>query len=962
MASIEQQIKVKIDALVSGLTEVQKLQKEIQSLQSNAGKKLSINTSSIESGFSKVTNLIRAFSTEADQSIGKVESLGSAVGVTFAGMGAPVGIAVAAVAALGAAIVGVGAIAVSTSKEFAATGLQIGQIADKTGFSTEAISAYRVGLAGTNIDLDQVGKGLIKFDKYIVQAATSSKSGAAILAVMGINAKQAVSDPQGAFDKFLAFFNKLPDGAIKAQLAVALFGKAGGELIPFFEKFGHGTEAAIEAAEAMGLVFDRDGAQKAKELSEAYGRLSLVMEGVGLTIGHEVAPAMEGALNDISKSLISSKELFKSWGDDIATVVKGVRVTLLAFQSSGGIVQSLELLAGGATGKLSDALQLAAGQVKNEGPPGKAGTGIAATPKDQSAADALKKLLDAESEKQNKGKSAAQIAAETQLHIAQDDLKDAETLAKAATEANKLAFDERLKNADDYAKKATEIENERYFAEVVALNKEQAAIKSLPTGTPEQAAESERATRDLQSKRLSALVSHNNAIIEINKQSADAQKQLAKETDDAIENIFAEGDKKQIAEVKAMEDANLTTHVKAAAAIDAVELGAINRRIEALRADSAEMKQNEQDNSTVELQISALLVQRSALLFKTLGDWALARKKDTDDAKENAAKQLAIQKKQFDDAKVQLEDVLNEEQEKRDAIQDQISKGDLSEYAGKLKIIALQKQYNDIIQQLIVLLKQKAAAVNDPQEAAKLNLEVDKLQKGIDKSKESFGDLGNQIKATAEDKGIDDLTENLADFLNGTKTAKQAFSDFAISIISDIDKMIIKFLILKLVSKFLFPDSGDDGSGVFSDGTSDDGDGFAAGGHVLGPGTGTSDSIPAMLSNNEFVQPNAAVQHYGVEFMEAIRRLRFPRAVGRMLSLGTRLSASVASGFPARLADGGLVSRVAGPGGTGPTVNQYFNHEYHTPNPLAGPARKTIERDVSRAAARGLRSSNGRVT
>lgn len=38
---------------------------------------------------------------------------------------------------------------------------------------------------------------------------------------------------------------------------------------------------------------------------------------------------------------------------------------------------------------------------------------------------------------------------------------------------------------------------------------------------------------------------------------------------------------------------------------------------------------------------------------------------------------------------------------------------------------------------------------------------------------------------------------------------------------------------------------------------------FASGGHVSGPGTGTSDSIPALLSNGEFVMTAAATRSYG---------------------------------------------------------------------------------------------------
>ena len=52
---------------------------------------------------------------------------------------------------------------------------------------------------------------------------------------------------------------------------------------------------------------------------------------------------------------------------------------------------------------------------------------------------------------------------------------------------------------------------------------------------------------------------------------------------------------------------------------------------------------------------------------------------------------------------------------------------------------------------------------------------------------------------------------------------------------------------------------------------------LASGGFVSGAGTSTSDSIPARLSNGEFVQPTSAVNHYGRGFMEAIRSKKFPK-------------------------------------------------------------------------------------
>lgn len=66
--------------------------------------------------------------------------------------------------------------------------------------------------------------------------------------------------------------------------------------------------------------------------------------------------------------------------------------------------------------------------------------------------------------------------------------------------------------------------------------------------------------------------------------------------------------------------------------------------------------------------------------------------------------------------------------------------------------------------------------------------------------------------------------------------------------------------------------------------------GYADGGRIRGPGSGTSDSILARLSNGEFVMRAAAVQHYGADFLNRLNRMTLPR-----------------------FADGGAVSRLSLP-------------------------------------------------
>ena len=75
---------------------------------------------------------------------------------------------------------------------------------------------------------------------------------------------------------------------------------------------------------------------------------------------------------------------------------------------------------------------------------------------------------------------------------------------------------------------------------------------------------------------------------------------------------------------------------------------------------------------------------------------------------------------------------------------------------------------------------------------------------------------------------------------------------------------------------------------------------FAAGGHVQGPGTGTSDSIPAWLSNNEFVMTSRTVDHYGVAFMNALNQRRLPR-----FASGGRVGGGGSPSYPGISSNGG---------------------------------------------------------
>ena len=92
---------------------------------------------------------------------------------------------------------------------------------------------------------------------------------------------------------------------------------------------------------------------------------------------------------------------------------------------------------------------------------------------------------------------------------------------------------------------------------------------------------------------------------------------------------------------------------------------------------------------------------------------------------------------------------------------------------------------------------------------------------------------------------------------------------------------------------------------------------LASGGYVSGPGTGTSDSIPAMLSNGEYVLNSRAVDRLGTGYLDALNAGANPVADVRTASSsaasagGTvvlNVSALDAQSFSDMLSRGGLRS------------------------------------------------------
>lgn len=125
--------------------------------------------------------------------------------------------------------------------------------------------------------------------------------------------------------------------------------------------------------------------------------------------------------------------------------------------------------------------------------------------------------------------------------------------------------------------------------------------------------------------------------------------------------------------------------------------------------------------------------------------------------------------------------------------------------------------------------------------------------------------------------------------LTGQKSFGDAFMDLLNGLLDDILKSIARAMASHVVNQLLgllFPNFGFGGGGLGFGGFNTYGaasnvlgirlGSFASGGMISGPGTGTSDSIPAMLSNGEYVINAEAVRRIGVPRLNALNSGMLP--------------------------------------------------------------------------------------
>ena len=185
----------------------------------------------------------------------------------------------------------------------------------RTGVATSSLQvlAYQAKMGGT--DFETLAKNVVK-----MEVALGKGDGAFQKLGLSLSQLKAMS-PDAAFAKVAQSIGAIEDPMQRASAAVAIFGKAGADMLPLFAE---NMEAARQKAEEFGLVLSEDTLRSAESLGDAIDTAGMAFDAFLMRLAGIVAqsPALMEAIEQIStaigglsKSIDGNQSALTKWID-----------------------------------------------------------------------------------------------------------------------------------------------------------------------------------------------------------------------------------------------------------------------------------------------------------------------------------------------------------------------------------------------------------------------------------------------------------------------------------------------------------------------------------------------------------------------------------------------------------------------------------------------------------------------
>lgn len=193
---------------------------------------------------------------------------------------------------ISAAVAGIGVAVKSAVDEMDS----IGKTAQKIGVTTEALSALNYAAKLSDVSTGQLTGAMARLAKQQSEVAQGNEKTAELFRQLGIeatNADGSLRDTGDVMVELAGVFASMEDGADKTALAMALFGKAGKDLIPLLNAGSDGLREMTQEARDFGAVVTEDSARAAEQFNDNLTRMGVAVQGATFKLAEHLLPTLE---------------------------------------------------------------------------------------------------------------------------------------------------------------------------------------------------------------------------------------------------------------------------------------------------------------------------------------------------------------------------------------------------------------------------------------------------------------------------------------------------------------------------------------------------------------------------------------------------------------------------------------------------------------------------------------------
>lgn len=216
--------------------------------------------------------------------------------------------------------------------------------AQKIGTSVEFISSLSYAAKLANVEFESLEKGLLKFSKAVDEASSNTKSGLAYdFRRIGIDIKDTNGQLKPTSDLFLEVADRISsygDGARKAAVAQAIFGKSGADLIPILNLGSQGIKELQSQADALGITFSGQSAESAAQFNDQLDILSMAADGFMNRLTAGIVPSLMSFIQQIGTANNNTNEFSRTFSglkpiaEGLAIGFRGVIATVYLIGSA----------------------------------------------------------------------------------------------------------------------------------------------------------------------------------------------------------------------------------------------------------------------------------------------------------------------------------------------------------------------------------------------------------------------------------------------------------------------------------------------------------------------------------------------------------------------------------------------------------------------------------------------------